>query len=167
MTALVLATALTLQDGFPPTLLHWPQELVEAVASVGHEAGPLSLWQDEDAWLHAQACVMWTAVNRLRSDDFPDDETVADEYYAAWNADGEFIPPTDQQLELALQVLGMDAADDPTKGALFAMSYQDVENLRWRFEDASHAVIGDERGIYFYVNWMGLPDCWGHCAEEL
>ena len=167
MTALVLATALTLQDGFPPTLLHWPQELVEAVASVGYEAGPLSLWQDEDAWLHAQGCVIWTAVNRLRSDSFPDDETVADEYYAAWNADGEFIPPTDQQLELALQVLGMDAADDPTKGALFAMSAMDVRWLQWPDGDGVLRAADGVHAIHFYGRWLGLPDCWGHCGEEL
>jgi len=147
---LVLATTLALAG--------WPWELVEAVASVGHEAGPLSLWQDEDAWLHAQGCVMWTAVNRLRSDGFPDDETVADEYYAAWDADGEFIPPTDQQLELALQVLGMDAADDPTKGSVFSMSQQDVAWLGWPEADYSVHGVTEQVALHFFYGWYGTPE---------
>ena len=150
--ALVLATALTLAD--------WPFELVEAVASVGHEAGALSLWQDEDAWLHAQSCVIWTAVNRLRSDSFPDDETVADEYFAA-------DTPTDAQLELALQIIGMDAKDDPTNGALFAMSATDLRWLQWPEGDVVLRAADGVHELHFYGAWLGLPDCWGHCDEEL
>jgi hypothetical protein len=164
MAEFVLSAVLTLADAgasdvrAPPlrdsivqvVMCRYEFDVVEAVASVGHEVGPRSLWPTEEEWRHAQGAVMWTARNRLEAPGFAKDASVADEYYAA-------AEPDDEMIALALQILEADpVGDDPTGGCFFAMSKQDIEWMGWPKAKYSLQSADADHSLHFYSKWHGV-----------
>lgn len=96
----------------------------------------------------AERWVMWTAMNRMASDAFPDDlRTVVEQGFYGHRRG---LEPTAEMLALAVEVLAALPEDDPTGGCLYVMSGDDMAARGWSSKGAVWMVEGGRWRLYFF-----------------
>jgi len=141
--------------------------MIEAIIAIGAAiaiATPIVV-SESDAWIlasmtagetgslfgnvgDAERWVMWTAMNRMASPDFPDDLwTVIEQGFFGHRRE---LEPSAEMLALAAEVLAAPSEDDPTGGCLYVMSGDDMSSHGWSSAGAVWMVEGGRWRLYFF-----------------
>jgi hypothetical protein len=147
--------------------LHWITRLMLMLALLRATATPFS---DEEAALaqiiqgeashefmrdngEAAYCVGWVAKNRLESGEYGSSYQEVQEGF-----NGSIV--TDPKWRyLVVARLVIYHRNDPTDGALYALSQQDVDRLGFGGAEACLVLVASaERAVYFFKEWPGDND---------
>lgn len=139
-------------------------EIIAAVGAAIAIAAPI-FTGEKDAWALAsmttgetgllfgevgdvERWIMWTAMNRMTLDAFPDDLwTVIEQGFYGHRLG---LEPSTEMLMLAWEVLNASPEDDPTDGCLYVMSGDDMRFHGWDPTPAVRVMRGGRWELYFF-----------------